>query len=168
MDGPAYIQVILPLRLEWDPCYRLPEGMRAEVGSRVRVLFAHKEYVGTVSAVDVTPDISEDRILPILSMEDGLPQILPEEIRFWKMISDYYLCSIGEVYKAIYLSMKLEIKDAEIKEKMNLRLQKRITTLQDKVAKAKTEEKRKYFLHEIQELTDLPNRILFIHRQLET
>jgi len=154
MDGPAYIQVILPLRLEWDPCYRLPEGMRAEVGSRVRVLFAHKEYVGTVSAVDVTPDISEDRILPILSMEDGLPQILPEEIRFWRMISDYYLCSIGEVYKAIYLSMKLEIKDAEIKEKMNLRLQKKITTLQDKVAKAKTEEKRKYFLHEIQELTE--------------
>ena len=26
MPAPAYIQVILPLRLEWEPCYRVPEG----------------------------------------------------------------------------------------------------------------------------------------------
>ena len=52
MPVPAYIQVILPLRLEWEPCYRLPEGTEVRVGDRVRVLFARKEYVGAVSAVD--------------------------------------------------------------------------------------------------------------------
>ena len=42
MPVPAYIQVILPLRLEWEPYYSLPEGVRVEVGDRVRVLFARK------------------------------------------------------------------------------------------------------------------------------
>ena len=43
MAHPTYIQVILPLRLEWEPCYRLPEGVRAGVGDRVRVQFARQE-----------------------------------------------------------------------------------------------------------------------------
>ena len=36
---------------------------------------ANQEYIGTVSAVDVTPDIDASRILPILSLEDNLPRV---------------------------------------------------------------------------------------------
>ena len=52
MPAPTYIQVILPLRLEWEPCYRVPEGIEVQVGDRVRLLFAKQEYIGTISAVD--------------------------------------------------------------------------------------------------------------------
>ena len=152
MAGPAYIQVILPLRLEWEPCYRVPEGMQVEVGDRVRVPMANASYIGTVSAVDVKPDIDETRILPILELADSLPKILPEEIRFWRAISEYYLCTIGEVYKAIYLSMKLEIRDAEIKERIQLRLQNKLAGLQEKAQKAKKEEKKQQYLAEILKL----------------
>ena len=152
MPAPAYIQVILPLRLEWEPCYAVPEGLTVHVGDRVRVLFARKEYIGTVSAVDVQPDIEAGRILPILSLEDSLPRILPEEIRFWRALSEYYLCTIGEVYKTLYLSMKLEVRDAEIKERLEERFQKKLADLQEKAKKARREDKREQYLGEILKL----------------
>ena len=152
MPAPTYIQVILPLRLEWEPCYRVPEGIEVQVGDRVRLLFAKQEYIGTVSAVDVTPDIDENKIMSILSLEENLPRILPEEIRFWRVLSDYYLCTIGEVYKTLYLSMKLEIRDAEIKERLEQRFQKKLTDLQEKAKKTKREDKREQYIREILQL----------------
>ena len=97
-----FIQVILPLRLEWDPFYALPEGMTVQVGDRVLVRFAHREYVGVVSALHVTPKTSESRILEILRKEEGLPTVSSKEIQLWRSVADYYLCSVGEVYKAAY------------------------------------------------------------------
>lgn len=152
MPARTFIQVILPLRLEWEPYYGLPEGVLVHVGDRVRVLFAGAEYIATVSAVNVRPNIDENKIVSILSLESSLPRILPEEILFWREISEYYLCTIGEVYKAIYLSMKLEIRDAEIKEQINIRFQKKLTSLEEKAKKTKREEKREQYLKEILEL----------------
>ena len=152
MPARTFIQVILPLRLEWEPYYGLQEGVQVHVGDRVRVLFARIEYIATVSAVDVKPVINESQINPILALESSLPRILPEEIRFWREISEYYLCTIGEVYKAIYLSMKLEIRDAEIKEQIGIRLQKKLASLEEKAKKARKEEKREQYLQEILEL----------------
>jgi len=104
-----YIQVILPLKLEWNPTYSLPAGDETAVciGRRVRVLFAHKEYVAVVCSVDVKPDVDPSRITDVLSAETNLPDITEKEIAFWKFISQYYLCSMGEVYKAAYPVMKL-------------------------------------------------------------
>ena len=152
MDDRRYIQVILPLRLEWEPYYSVPDGIQVQIGDRVRVPMVNASYIGTVSAVDVIPDIDERSILPIISFEENLPRILPEEIRFWKAISEYYLCTIGEVYKAIYLSMKLEVQDAEIRERVRLRLQKKLASLQEKAKKTKKEDKREEYLNEILKL----------------
>lgn len=96
-----YVQVILPLRLAWLPAYRA-EGMSLQVGARVRVRFAGREYVGVVSRLDVTPDIDARRIQPVLGVEEQLPPVLPSELAFWQFISEYYLCSVGEVYKYVY------------------------------------------------------------------
>ena len=148
MPVPAYIQVILPLRLEWEPYYSLPEGIRVEVGDRVRVLFARKEYVGAVCAVGVTPRTDENRILPILAVEEGLPRVLPDEIKFWRAVSDYYLCSIGEVYKAAYPALKTgqEEVEARIKERLETRLER----LRDKAEKARREDTRERYKAEIE------------------
>ena len=143
MGRKTFIQVILPLRLEWDPCYYLPEGMQAEVGSRVRVLFAHKEYIGTVSAVDVVPETAVERILPILSVESGLPQVLPEEIRLWKAVASYYLCSVGEVYKAAYPALKREQEAVEAREQE--RLEAKLEALRTKIEKARRADTRERY-----------------------
>lgn len=101
MEQDRFIQVILPLRIEWEPFYLVPEGMDLNPGDRVRVEFAGKQYSGVVSAVDVNPP--EDlvpRILYIIGRERQLPAVFPQEIRFWRALADYYLCTLGEVYKA--------------------------------------------------------------------
>ena len=106
MEGTRYIQVILPLRLEWEPFYVLPEGMEVSVGDRVRVIFAHAFYVACVSRVDVTPEVDTSRIQPVEAIESALPSVSEPEIRFWRSLASYYLCTVGEVYKAAYPAMK--------------------------------------------------------------
>ncbi len=113
MTQARYISVILPLKLEWIPSYGLPEGVETpEVGDRVKVVFANRQYIGVVSATDINPDADPSKIKEILSVEHGLEKIGPQEIELWKAIADYYLCSIGEVYKAAYPSGKVNMEEA--------------------------------------------------------
>jgi len=102
MDESLFIQVILPLKLEWEPYY-LAETPVA-VGDRVKVEFAGKDYVAVVSAARVTPpEQLVDRILYIKAIVRDVPPVFPEEITFWRAMATYYLCTIGEVYKAALL-----------------------------------------------------------------
>lgn len=118
MSIKRFIQVVLPLKLEWNPTYSLPEGLCGEVyaGMRVRVVFARREYVGVVCAVDVIPDVDISKITDIISLETNLPVITAHEIELWNFISQYYLCSIGEVYKAAYPVMKIRSEIVEARK----------------------------------------------------
>ncbi len=98
MEGENYVQVLVPLRLSWAPCYR-SRGL-LERGRRVTVMFARRTYPGVVWATGVQPDIDPSRIQDILKVNDELPSISPAELSFWEFLSDYYLCSPGEVFKA--------------------------------------------------------------------
>ena len=113
MSAQHYIKVILPLRLEWEPCYITDADLWA--GDRVAVIFAGRRVIGVVSEVDVTPDIAISRIRPILSVETGLDRITPEEISLWRFIAEYYLCTIGEVYKAAYPGLKTASEETKVR-----------------------------------------------------
>ncbi len=119
MEQVRYISVILPLRLEWEPCYSLPHGVQVQVGTRVKVKFANKTYVATVSKTDIVPDIPETKIQQILDVEDSLEAILPTEIELWRQVSEYYMCSIGEVYKAAYPMVKINLEEARAEARRN-------------------------------------------------
>ena len=106
MDRKIYISVILPLKLEWEPCYWTDIGDIA-VGQRVRVLFAGKEYTGTVSATGIEPLVAPSKIQQVISIEGRMAKILPEEIRFWRTLAGYYMCTVGEVYKSAYPAGKI-------------------------------------------------------------
>ena len=110
MDGNNYISVILPLKLEWEPCYSAPAETRT--GDRVKVTFAGKEYIGVVSETGISPEIEEKKIRSVISVENSLEKILPQEIELWRKVSDYYLCTIGEVYKAAYPAAKIDLEEA--------------------------------------------------------
>ncbi len=102
-----YISVILPLKLSWEPYYSLPETVSAEVGDRVAVSFAGRRYLGVVSGTNVTPDEDTlNRILPVREIKTDKERILPTEIEFWRRIAEYYMCTVGQVYKAAYPSVK--------------------------------------------------------------
>lgn len=110
MENRSYIQVIIPLKLEWEPFYVASEEVN--VGDRVRVVFSNKEYVAVVSAVDVQPEVAPDKVKPILGVERDLERIREEEITLWRQVADYYLCTVGEVYKAAYPAMKVSLEEA--------------------------------------------------------
>ena len=149
MADERFIQVILPLRLEWEPYYILPEGMNVSVGDRVKVEFAYKQYPAVVSAVDVTPPQElVPRILYIVGREESVPPVFPEEIRFWRAMASYYLCTVGEVYKAALLRDK----PAKTPGKARQAERKAVTLspLQEEVASAVRkafEEKKPVLLH---------------------
>lgn len=85
---------------------------QVRVGDRVRVNFAGKEYVGVVSMADAGKQAEEmgivDKVKPILGMAEGLEPVNKEEIELWRQIAEYYLCTVGEVYKAAYPAQKVE------------------------------------------------------------
>ncbi len=157
MRRSRYIQVLLPLRLKWEPFYsyseeQLPDSLA--VGDRVRVEFAGKEYVAVVTVVDVEEEASAvgyDRIKPVIGPAEGLDRISKEEIDLWRMVAEYYLCTPGEVYKAAYPAGKVE--EEEVKARINDRLQERIAKLDEKIAKARREDTRARYIALREELS---------------
>lgn len=158
MDRQRYISVIVPLKLDWNPCYSLPEGIELSdisVGDRVKVLFAGKEYSGVVCEIGINPETDLKKIRPILYIEKGLGRILPEEIELWQTVADYYMCSVGEVYKAAYPSGKISLEESraaaiqkaaarkeKIAESIRLRIERteaRILRKKEQLAKARKE-----------------------------
>lgn len=104
MSTKTYIQVIVPLKLDWEPFYSVPEGLELIVGDRVSVIFSGKEYMAVVSATGVVPPATllRKEILEVLDKVTDLPLITEEEIKFWRAVASYYLCTVGEVYKNVY------------------------------------------------------------------
>lgn len=100
-----YVDVILPLKLSWAPVYKTELPLTQ--GERVFVVFARKEYVAVVWHVGVVPEVDDSRIQRVAGLASDLPAVSSEEICFWEFLSTYYLCTIGEVYKAAYPLMKL-------------------------------------------------------------
>lgn len=136
MAGTCYIQVVLPLKLEWEPYYKVPEGQEVRIGDRVRVIFANAFYVAAVSAVDVVPTLDPARIVPIEALEKDLPAITPQEIAFWRVVADYYLCAVGEVYKAAYPQMKHHKSRLALPSRTEPEADRTLTQDQEKAAEA--------------------------------
>ncbi|MCM1153144.1 MAG: primosomal protein N' [Muribaculum sp.] len=99
---PRYAEVILPLPLYTTFAYIVPDDMQADVaiGSRVLVQFGQKKfYTGIVAALsDRRP--GDFDMKPIMSLLDSTPIVRHPQLKFWAWIADYYLSSIGDVYKA--------------------------------------------------------------------
>jgi len=94
----------------------VPEGIPIEKGDRVHVAFAGRKYLGVVEETDTTPMVDESRILSISSVADDLPRITEEELKLWRFVSEYYLCTIGEVYKAAYPSGRVMAEQSQKRE----------------------------------------------------
>ena len=105
MEKRLYVQVLLPLKLEWTPWYYTEKPLR--VGQRVGVVFARKQMVGAVLSVDGTPDIDVSRVQKISCTDTGLADISSSELELWHFVSQYYMCTLGEVFKAAYPGSKI-------------------------------------------------------------
>lgn len=106
-----YVDVILPLPLANYYTYSLPDEMaeKVKIGCRVVVSFGRKKfYTAIVANVHFSaPEAYETK--DITELLDAEPILLPIQFRFWSWLSEYYLCTNGDVYKAALPSgLKLE------------------------------------------------------------
>lgn len=97
----TYIQVILPVRFRDTVTYSVPDELlpNLQVGSRVEVMLGYRKYKGFVEEITQTPKYDIRKIRDILSIDSEITAT-PEDIRFWRTIADYYMCSSGEALKA--------------------------------------------------------------------
>ena len=109
----TYANIILPLPLDGYFTYGVPDALASRVqnGMRVTVPFGKsKTYVGIVAEypVDVPKPAKEVaqqgkkkiEYKNIADVLDDSPILLPQQLRLWKWIADYYMSPIGDVYKA--------------------------------------------------------------------
>ena len=161
MPAESFIQVAVPLRLEWTPWYRAPRPL--EPGTRVSVTFARKCYSAVVVSCSDSPQIDLSKVQDIIRVQDELPSISPEELQLWEFLANYYLCSIGEVYRAAYPSGKIqsEQKAANILERLRQRRAIREEALARKhkdSVRERLEAELTAIKKQIEELTKLPAR----------
>lgn len=106
-----FVDVILPLPLPRCFTYSLPQEWEDTlcVGCRVVVPFGRKKYyTGIVSGIHQSAPEGYE-VKPVVSVLDKSSILFEEQFRFWEWLSDYYLCTLGDVYKAALPSgLKLE------------------------------------------------------------
>ena len=97
---PKFAETLLPLALPGTYTYRIPEGMKLSIGMRVLVPFGRKKIFTAivVNQHDLEPKGYE--VKEVLGTLDDKPILRHPQLDFWQWIADYYLCSMGEVYKA--------------------------------------------------------------------
>lgn len=105
------IQVILPLPIQEMFTYEVPDDIQQSIGlgTRVLVQFGRKKYyTAIVAGLDQRPPQNYE-VKKIMAVLDSQPALRYPQLKFWEWISDYYLCSIGDVMKAaIPAGLKLE------------------------------------------------------------
>lgn len=96
-----FAEIILPLALPGTFTYHFPkeELPHVQVGVRVSVPFgSNKLYTGIVHSIHQTPP-ELFKTKSIDAVLDAAPMVTAQQIQFWEWIADYYLCTLGEVYR---------------------------------------------------------------------
>jgi len=97
-----FADVILPLPLPGTFTYSIPAEMERTIlpGCRVTVpLGSKKSYTALVVALhDKKPE--EYEVKEVKELLDEIPIVTSIQTRLWEWISRYYLCSLGDIYKA--------------------------------------------------------------------
>ena len=97
---PKYAETLLPLAIPGTYTYRIPDGMTLSIGMRVLVPFGRKKIFTAIVVMLHDKEPKGYDVKEILGILDDKPIVRHTQLDFWQWIADYYLCSMGEVYKA--------------------------------------------------------------------
>ena len=165
-----FADVILPLPLYRYFTYRVPVEMQGclRQGHRVVVSFGRsKFYTAIVVALhDTEPQGYE--VKKIATLLDDEPIVLRPQLKFWEWIAEYYLCSVGDVYKAALPSgLKLESEtsltiNTDFEEEADDRLSEREVVLMQALSA-----QGRLTVHELEKATGLRNTLPVLRRLVE-
>ncbi|MDE5790315.1 MAG: primosomal protein N', partial [Muribaculaceae bacterium] len=126
-----------------------------------------KYYTGIIEHINTTAT-TDFEIKPIMAILDAAPIVRYPQLKMWRWIADYYLCSVGEVFKAAVPSgLKPESetfisynKDWELPENRSL-------TEHEALIIQLMEEKKRLRISEIENMLKLKASARIINRLLE-
>ena len=106
-------------------------GCKVAPGTRVRVHFGKREMIGVVRGFRYADrgEVPFERLGKPLEYKeiDGvveLPAIKREQLEFWQVLADYYLCTVGEVYKAAYPALAVRQESVKSRKSPELFLER--------------------------------------------
>lgn len=97
----TYVDVLLPLALPQNYTYTIPVDLVpfVSVGHRIIVQFGkNKFYTAIVKRIHHEKPAFEPKLLE--SLADEHPIVTERQLKLWKWMSEYYLCTEGEVMQA--------------------------------------------------------------------
>lgn len=97
---PKFAETLLPLAIPGTYTYRIPDDMQVSIGMRVLVPFGRKKIFTAIVVMLHDREPKGYDVKEILGPLDEKPILRHPQLDFWQWIADYYLCSVGEVYKA--------------------------------------------------------------------
>ena len=165
-----FANVILPLPISGSFTYSVPSIFEdeIEVGSRVLVQFGKKNYYTGIVELVHNNQPSGYEVKEIMMVLDAKPIVRHPQLKLWNWLAEYYLCSVGEVYKAAVPSgLKVEsetyiLLNSDYEYDENVRLTERmalIIQLLDRNGRMK--------ISEIERETGLKNLGSLINKMLE-
>lgn len=96
-----YAEVLLPLPIQGTYTYHIPDSIGdLPIGSRVLVPFGRKKFYTAIVVLTHNRAPQGYEVKDLLSVLDSYPILRHPQLKFWSWIAEYYLCTIGEVYKA--------------------------------------------------------------------
>lgn len=101
-----YVSVILPIKFRGDATYTVPAHLVSSIksGCMVKVDFAGKLYTAVVSRMycKCLENTAKNIVYKdIIDVVDAM-QVSDAALKFWEQVALYYMCTVGEVYKAAY------------------------------------------------------------------
>ena len=148
VSGNLFVSVILPVKFKEEVLYLLPDSFlhynsptaanvtaageyKVAPGTRVRVHFGKREMIGVVRGFRYADrgEVPLERLGKPLEYKeiDGvveLPAIKREQLEFWQVLADYYLCTVGEVYKAAYPALAVRQESVKSRKSPELFLER--------------------------------------------
>lgn len=107
-----YVSVIVPRPLDGAFTYLVPSALESciAVGKRVIVPFGPKRYVtGIVEGIMFAKPADVASVKDILDVLDDTPTVIHPQIKLWHWLADYYMCPVGDVFKAaVPAGLKIE------------------------------------------------------------
>lgn len=140
-----YAEVILPLPLANSYTYRIPDELESLVapGCRVMVYFGKRRcYTALVWELHDRAPQEAQSVKDIYALVDATPVVRPIQLRFWQWIASYYICRLGDVYKAAIPSTQgfLPKRQYFVRLAAAYRQEERLLQLLDGLKRAKKQE----------------------------
>jgi len=144
-----FADVILPLPLPKLYTYRIPFEMNDEVlvGARVIVQFGAKKVLSCIVADIHENAPAEYQAKYVLDVLDDTPIVTGPQLKLFKWIADYYMCTLGEVINAALPSA------LKLSSESRIQLHPHYNPEEDEIIFAPQEEKIIFALQQNQALT---------------